>query len=94
VSVLNGTTVAGLARTVADQLSKGGDRIGVVTNAPTQQQTTTTVYYTPGARSKANAVAQTIGAGPNAVQAIDPVTQTVARGATVVVVVGSDRQGK
>jgi hypothetical protein len=94
VAVLNGTTVAGLARTVADQLTKGGDRIGVVTNAPTQQQTITTVYYTPGARSQATAVAQTIGAGPNAVQPIDAVTQTVGRAAAVVVVVGADRQGK
>ena len=38
-------------------------------------------------------MAQTIGAGPNAVQQIDPATQTIARGATVVVTVGSD-QGK
>ena len=39
-------------------------------------------------------MAQTIGAGANAVQQIDPATQTIARGATVVVIVGSDRQGR
>jgi LytR cell envelope-related transcriptional attenuator len=94
VAVLNGTAVAGLARNVAGQLSRGGYPIGIVTNAPTQQQTTTTVYYASGARSQATAVAQTIGAGPNAVQQLDPATQTIAHGATVVVTVGSDRQGK
>ncbi|HEX2016788.1 MAG TPA: LytR C-terminal domain-containing protein [Solirubrobacteraceae bacterium] len=90
VAVLNGTTVAGLARKVADRLVGGGYRIGTVTNAASHQHATTVVYYMPGRQSQAAAVAQSIGASPTAVQPIDPPTQAVSHGAPVVVTVGAD----
>lgn len=91
VAVLNGTTTAGLARTVADRLVKGGYRIGTVTNAPSHGHTSTTVAYGSGRRSQAQAVAQLLGTtSPDAVQPVDAATRTVARGAAVVVTVGSD----
>jgi hypothetical protein len=91
VAVLNGTTTAGLARTVASRLVKGGYRIGTVTNAPSHQHTTTTVAYGSGRRSQAEGVAQLLGAtSPDAVQPLDRATRTIAHGAPVVVTVGSD----
>jgi hypothetical protein len=91
VAVLNGTTTAGLARTVADRLVKGGYRIGTVTNASGHGHTSTTVAYGSGRRSQAEAVAQLLGAtSPDAVRPLDAATRTAARGAAVVVTVGSD----
>jgi hypothetical protein len=90
VAVLNGTTVPGLARRVADRLVASGYRIGTVTNASNQQHPTTTVSYAPGAQAQAQSVAQQIGAAAGAVQPLDPSTQVIARGASVVVTVGAD----
>ena len=92
VAVLNGTSVAGLASAVADQLASGGYRKGIVTNAATQQHQATTVSYAPGRRPAAEAVAQAISVAPENIQALDPATRVLGRGATVVVTVGSDRQ--
>jgi len=92
VAVLNGTSVAGLASAVADQLASGGYRKGIVTNAATQQHQATTVSYAPGRRPAAEGVAQAISVAPENIQALDPATRVLGRGATVVVTVGSDRQ--
>jgi len=92
VAVLNGTSVAGLASAVADQVASGGYRKGIVTNAATQQHQATTVSYAPGRRPAAEGVAQAISVAPENIQALDPATRVLGRGATVVVTVGSDRQ--
>jgi hypothetical protein len=76
---------------VADRLVKGGYRIGTVTNASGHGHTSTTVAYGSGRRSQAEAVAQLLGAtSPDAVRPLDAATRTAARGAAVVVTVGSD----
>jgi hypothetical protein len=90
VAVLNGTTVPGLARRVADRLVSSGYRIGTVTNASNQQHPATLVSYAPGAQAEAQAVAQQIGVSPSAVAPLDASTQVIARGAAVVVTVGAD----
>jgi hypothetical protein len=93
VAVLNGTSVPGLARTVANNLQHDGYQIGTVTNAPIQQHTTTTVSYGSGDRSQAQAVAHAIGVDPSTVAVEDVSTQGVAGSqAMVVVTVGADRQ--
>ena len=93
VSVLNGTSVPGLARTVANSLQRDGYQIGTVTNAPVQQHATTTVAFGSGGRSAARAVAQAIGVDPTTIGPEDVSTRSIAGPqATVVVTVGADRQ--
>jgi hypothetical protein len=92
VAVLNGTTVPGLARSVADKLEARGYRIGTVTNAPDQQRSATQVAYQPGSQKVARDVAKTIDVGSDAVVPIDEVTSaTAGTEALVVVTVGSDQ---
>jgi hypothetical protein len=93
VSVLNGTSVPGLARTVANDLQRDGYVIGAVTNAPIQQHPTTTVAFAAGGRAAAQAVARAIGVSPSTIAAEDLGTRGVAGPqALVVVTVGADRQ--
>jgi hypothetical protein len=93
VAVLNGTSVPGLARTVANSLQRDGYQIGTVTNAPVQQHSATTVAYGSGGRSAARAVAQAIGVDPTTIGPEDTGTRSIAgRQASVVVTVGADRQ--
>jgi hypothetical protein len=90
VAVLNGTTQAGLAAQVADQVAASGFKKGNVTNASDQQAPQTVVYYASGERRAAQEVADVIKAG--SVQAIDPDTQALAgNDARVVVLVGADK---
>jgi hypothetical protein len=90
VSVLNGTTVPGLAAQVADEIQRGGFKRGAVTNAGTQQEATTTVLYAPGQKAAAQEVASLIKI--KKVQPLDANTQVVAGpDAAVVVTVGADR---
>jgi len=90
VSVLNGTTVPGLAAQVADEVQRGGFKRGAVTNAGTQQEATTTVLYAPGQKAAAQEVASLIKV--KKVQPLDANTQVVAGpDAAVVVTVGADR---
>jgi hypothetical protein len=93
VAVLNGTTVPGLARAVADRLETAGYKIGAVTNGPDQQRAATQVAYTPGNVKIARTVAKLINVGSDAVVPVDEVTQqTAGSDALVVVTVGSDQQ--
>jgi hypothetical protein len=93
VSVLNGTSVPGLARTVANNLQHDGYVIGAVSNAPIQQHPTTTVAFAAGARAAGQAVARAIGVDPSTIVAEDLGTRGVAGPqALVVVTVGADRQ--
>jgi hypothetical protein len=92
IAVLNGTTVQGLARAVADKLQKAGYRIGTVTNAADQQRSATQVAYRPGDLRMARDTARTIHVGGDAVVPIDQVTAATAGSqAEVVVTVGADQ---
>jgi hypothetical protein len=95
VAVLNGTTVPGLARGVANRLQNTKFKIGNVTNAATQDRSTTRVEYAPGRRAEADAVAKTIEVGRNAIRPLSPGTKTLAGDqATVVVLVGTDQNAR
>lgn len=98
VAVLNGTTVPGLANTVASELEADGFLRGPVGNASDQGRSVTVVSYFGGREREAAEVAETLGVPSDAVQAIDADTEAscAATGgtcaATVVVTVGADRQ--
>ena len=89
VAVLNGTTVTGLARSVATRLENGGYGIGAVTDAPNQTAQTTTVGYVAGHVAEARALASYIGAHRVAPVAPNDLT-TAGASADVVVTVGLD----
>jgi LytR cell envelope-related transcriptional attenuator len=90
VAVLNGTTVTGLAATMADKVEQAGFTRGNTTNALTQgQQAESVVEYSRGNKASAQLVARKLGIGQ--IQQIDPQTQTVAGDATVTVIVGADK---
>jgi hypothetical protein len=92
VAVLNGTTVPGLARGVANRLQNTKFAIGNVTNAATQDRSATLVEFAPGHRAEADAVAKAIDVGRDAIQELSPGSKTIAGDqATVVVTVGSDQ---
>jgi hypothetical protein len=97
VAVLNGTTTAGLASTIASQLTADGFVKGAVTNASDQGRSVTVVSYFGGHEREAQEVAKTLDVPSDAVQPIDADTEAAcAQGATctasVVVTVGADRQ--
>jgi LytR cell envelope-related transcriptional attenuator len=97
VAVLNGTTTAGLASTIASRLTADGFVQGAVTNASDQQRSVTVVSYFGGHEREAREVAQTLNVPSDAVQPIDADTeQACGQGgtctATVVVTVGADQQ--
>jgi hypothetical protein len=90
VAVLNGTTVTGLAATVADQVEQDGFKRGNTTNALVQgQQAESVVEYSNGNRRAARFVAKKLGISQ--VEPIDPETQRIAGDATVTVIVGADK---
>jgi hypothetical protein len=92
VSVLNGTTVPGLARGVANRLQNNKYKIGNVTNAATQDRSATLVEYAPGHRAEADQVAKAIDVGSDSIQPLTDGSKTIAGDtATVVVTVGSDQ---
>lgn len=58
VTVLNGTTTTGMARSVGELLTANGWTVGTMTDADTEDVVTTTVYYTdPGLEGAARGVA-------------------------------------
>jgi hypothetical protein len=87
-SVLNGTSVDGLAKQVADELEAAGYRRGNVTNAGVQKAESA-VLYARGARADALAVAREIDVSQT--EPIDAPSQALAGDASVVVVVGADQ---
>lgn len=107
VSVLNGTAVAGLAGDVGKKLGKAGYKQGNITNAASQTDATTIIYYLPGASAKTNRtaaqhIAKELKLPPSSVRSATQgaiqscstsVTGTVANscGANVIVSVGTDR---
>jgi hypothetical protein len=98
VAVLNGTTVAGLANTVANRLAGDGFVRGTVTNASSQDRIATFVSYLGGHDREAAEVAKSLGLSTDAIGPIDSDTETAcANGggactADAVVTVGPDLQ--
>lgn len=88
VSVLNGTTVGGLAAKLGDKLEAQGFRLGNVTNSSDQQRAESVVLFSPGAEREAADVGRRLKIPQR--EAIDPESQTLAGDATVVVVAGAD----
>jgi LytR cell envelope-related transcriptional attenuator len=93
LAVLNGTTITGLARAVADDLTTFGyDVPNVVTNDTTNHsRVRTTVYFEPGHRSDALGVASCLHIGSDRVASMDANTRALADRAQVAVFVGADR---
>ena len=89
VSVLNGTTVPGLAAQIGDEVESAGFQRGNVANALDQQRTTSVVLYAEGADREAKIVARRLGI--NTVEPIDPDSQALGGNASVVVIVGADQ---
>jgi hypothetical protein len=89
VSVLNGTTVTGLATQIADRLEQAGFQRGNVTNFTEQARNESVVLYAPGNQREARAVANRLKI--NQIERIDAGTQVLAGNASVVVVVGADQ---
>ena len=93
LAVLNGTTVTGLARAAADELTSFGyDEPTLVTNDTTNPtRARTTVYYEPGHRADALGVASCLHIGFERVMAMDANARALADRADVAVFIGADR---
>ena len=89
VSVLNGTTVPGLAAQIGDEVESAGFQRGNVANALDQQRTGSTVLYAEGADREAKLVAKRLGIAT--VEPIDPDSAALGGNASVVVIVGADQ---
>jgi hypothetical protein len=93
LAVLNGTTVTGLARVAADELTSNGyPEPNVVTNDTTNQtRPVSTVYYEPGHKVDAQGVAACLRIGYEHVAHMDANARALADRADVAVFIGADR---
>jgi hypothetical protein len=92
VSVLNGTTVTGLARQASNKIAAKGYREGVVTNDTTnQQRPLTQIFYEPNGKAAALDVAKILGVRAGNVKPMDPNARVAADRAQVAVFVGNDK---
>ena len=89
VSVLNGTTVPGLAAQIGDEVESQGFQRGNVANALDQQRTASVVLFAEGADREAQLVGRRLGI--STVEPIDPDSQALGGNASVVVIVGADQ---
>jgi hypothetical protein len=89
VSVLNGTTVPGLAAAVGDKVEAARFQLGNVTNATENQRAESVAMFKPGANREARAVARKLGISQ--IEPVDPRSAALSGNATVVVVVGADQ---
>jgi hypothetical protein len=89
VLVANGSGTTGIAGTNAETLTSRGYTNVETTNAPTTS--TTRVYYAEGAQADAQAVATSLGFDQSTVAALPSPPPVPLAGATVLVVIGSDR---
>jgi hypothetical protein len=89
VSVLNGTTIGGLAADVADEVAAEGFLVGNVDNALDQAKAESVVLYAEGARREAQAVQRVLDIPQ--IEQVDPDSQQRGGNASVVVVLGADR---
>jgi hypothetical protein len=88
VSILNGTTVGGLAAELGDKLQAQGFRLGNVTNSTDQQRAESVVLFAPGAEREGAEVGRRLKIDQR--EPIDPESQTLAGDASVVVIAGGD----
>ena len=92
VAVLNGTTITGLARSVADRLLGSGFREGVVTNdTSNQSRAVTTIYYEPGYREEAQTAAGCLQVRLDRIHPMDANARVAADRADIVVFIGADK---
>lgn len=91
VFVLNGTTINGLARGLANELEKKGFTIKGTETAADQTRSATLVMYAPGKRADAVKVAKSIGKSDDVIEAVDPGSAALSQNASVVVLVGADQ---
>jgi hypothetical protein len=89
VTVVNGTSVTGLAHQMSTKVSAAGFRLGNIQTASQQQRAESVVFYKPGSSRQARAVASKVGISQ--IEAIDAPNTSLAGLASVVVVVGSDK---
>ena len=93
IAVLNGTTVTGLARAAADELtSLGYQAPNLVTNDTTNQsRARTTVYFERGHRADALGVASCLHIGSDRIVAMGSAERALSDRAQVAVFIGADR---
>lgn len=89
VSVLNGTTIPGLARSVGDKIEGFGFQLGNVTNNADQTRNESVVLFAPGGEREAAAVGKRLGIAQR--EPIDPQSQALGGDARVVVIAGADK---
>jgi hypothetical protein len=89
VAVLNGTSVAGLARTEGDKVDAAGFQLGNVDNAIDKQRAESVVLFAPGRNREARLVARKLGISQ--IEPADAESRARAPSATVIVIVGADR---
>jgi LytR cell envelope-related transcriptional attenuator len=93
IALLNGTTVTGLARAAADELtSLGYNEPNLLSNDTTNQsRARTTVYYEQGHRTDALGVASCLHIGSDRVVSMDANARALSDRAQVAVFLGADR---
>jgi hypothetical protein len=89
VTVLNGTTIAGLAAQVGEEASADGFTVGTVTNAARTDQTKSEILYRKGEKAAADLVANRLGV--RSTNPVDALSAELAGSFDVVVLVGTDR---
>jgi hypothetical protein len=90
VSVLNGTTIPGLAAQVGDEIERKGFQLGNVTNSAEQgARAESVVLFAPGSEREAIAAGRRLKISQR--EPINPESQALGGDATVVVVVGADQ---
>jgi LytR cell envelope-related transcriptional attenuator len=90
VAVLNGTTVPGLAATLADQVTAAGFKAGTIANfGPNQQLAESVVQYSAGHEREAAAVSRKLRIGQRETASAE--SQELAGDATVIVIAGGDK---
>jgi hypothetical protein len=87
VSVLNGTSVPGLAATVGDQVEGKGFDLGAVTNS-CASFAESVVMFTPGHKTEARTVAKQLNISK--LQPMSGEIESVSAGADIAVIVGED----
>ncbi len=87
VTVLNGTSVAGLAATFGDEVEGKGFNLGAVTNSSSSFEASV-VMFKPGHKMEARKVAKQLGIAK--LQPMNAEIQSVSAGADVAVIVGED----
>ena len=93
IAVLNGTMVTGLARAAADELTAiGYDEPNVITNdATNQSRAVSEVFYEPGRRRDALAVADCLSIRSDHVHPMNTNARALADRADIAVFIGADK---